>query len=336
MKRSAAISRELASSTLADTLVWDMVYPLEPWAGNDFDALARFKTAGYDMISLTIAGDEHSVGQDFERVAMARAEIEVRSSWLHLVRDIADVNVAREAGKLGVGLHFEGSRCFGREIETVEAFVCLGVRHALLAFNRANSAGSGCAEPHDGGLTMFGRRLVAEMQRVGMLLDLSHVGFRTSMDAIELATRPVMFSHSNVSAIAPSFRNLKDEQIRACAATGGVIGISGANSYLGDPEVRPQTLFAHIDYIVQMVGPEYVGLGLDVVADEQKVTEYARARPDEWPMVKDSAWAGFRYFQPEDLPNVVELMIEHGYGEQSVSAILGGNHMRVCAAAWAA
>jgi membrane dipeptidase len=325
-----------ARSLLAEALVWDMVYPLEPWAGNDLDSLARLKAAGYDMVSLTVAGDDHDVGQAFERVAAARAQIQERSDALHLVEVIEDVAASKAAGKLGVGLHFEGTRCFGRKVDAIEAFVRLGVRHTLLAFNSANSAGSGCAEPHDGGLTMFGRRLVSEMQRVGMLLDLSHVGFRTSMDAMEIAIRPVMFSHSNVAALAPSFRNLSDEQIKACAATGGVIGLSGSSSYLGDEAVRPQTLFAHLDYIVQMVGPAHVGLGLDLVVDAQKVTEYARARPDEWPMARDPDWPGFRYFPPEQLPALVEQMIGHGYDDQSVKAILGGNHQRVCAAAWAA
>ena len=323
-------------SLLSDALVWDMVYPLEPWAGNDLDSLARLKAAGYDMVSLTVAGDEHDIGQAFERVAAARAQIRARRDWLHLVEAIDDVAAAKAAGKLGVGLHFEGTRCFGRKIDTIEAFVRLGVRHSLLAFNSANSAGSGCAEPYDGGLTLFGRRLVSEMQRVGMLLDLSHVGFRTSMDAMEIASRPVMFSHSNVHALAPSFRNLRDEQIKACAATGGVIGLSGSSSYLGDEAVRPQSVVAHLDYLVQMVGPAHVGLGLDLVVDARKVSDYARARPDEWPMARDPDWPGFRYFPPEALPAVVELMIGHGYDDESVRAILGGNHHRLCAAAWAA
>lgn len=323
-----------AAQLHAEALIWDMVYPLEPWAGNDLDALIRFKDHGYNVISLTIAGDDQNLSESFRRVAAARKAVLARADVFHLVQDLADVGIAHAAGKLAVGLHFEGTRCFERNLDVIEAFVRLGVRHTLLAFNAANSAGSGCAEKCDGGLTAFGRRIVAEMQRVGMLVDLSHVGRRTSLEAIEVSSRPVMFSHSNVNAIAPSFRNVTDEQIRACAATGGVIGISGSSTYLGDWDVKAETVFRHVDYIAQMVGHEHVALGLDVVIDAEKVTDWARTRPDEWPVVLDPEWPGFRYFQPEQLPHVVELMLAHGYSEDAVRAVLGRNHIRVCRAAW--
>lgn len=325
---------ERAERLVADAFVWDMVYPLEPEAGNDIAALERWRRAGYDMISLTIAGDDQNIGEAFRRVAAARRAVLARPEALRLVHDAAEIVAARAEGRLAVGLHFEGTRCFERDLDVIEAFVRLGVRHTLLAFNSANSAGAGCAEKADGGLTAHGRRLVAEMQRVGMLLDLSHVGYRTSMDAIEASTRPVMFSHSNADAIAPSFRNLKDEQIRACAATGGVIGISASSAYLGDWAVRPETLFRHLDHIVALVGPEYVGLGLDVVIDAEAVTRIARSRPDQWPMATDPDWPGFRYLQPEQLPRLVEIMLDRGYGEAAIRAILGENHLRLCRAAW--
>lgn len=329
----AAVS-ERAKQLHADALIWDMVYPLEPWAGNDWDALGRFHASGYDVLSLTIAGDDQNVSDAFRRVAAARRAIRERSDRLHLVQEISDIEEARQNNKLAVGLHFEGTQCFERDIDVIEPFVQLGIRHTLIAFNAANAAGAGCAERSDGGLTAYGRRLVAEMQRAGMLLDLSHVGYRTSLDAIEVSTRPVMFSHSNADAIAPSFRNIKDDQIRACAASGGVIGISGSSSYLGDPEVRPESVFRHIDYIAQLVGAEHVALGLDVVINAEQVTAWARTRPDEWPIVLDPTWPGFRYFQPEQLPEVVQLMLDHGYSDTAVRGVLGENHRRVCETAW--
>lgn len=319
---------------VADALVWDMVYPLEPSVGNDLDALDRWHATGFNVVSLTIAGDDQNAGEAFRRVAAARNIVLARSDQFHLIYDIRDVGVAKDAGKLGISFHFEGTRCFERDLNVIEAFVRLGVRHTLLAFNSANCAGSGCAEKTDGGLTAFGTRLVCEMQRVGMLVDLSHVGFKTSMDTIEASTRPVIFSHSNVDAVAQSFRNLRDEQIRGCAATGGVVGLSASSEYLGDWNVRPETFFRHLDYIVQMVGPRHVGLGLDVVIDAEAVTSVARSRPDQWPMALDASWRGFRYLQPEALPELVDLMLSHGYGEDAVRSILGKNFERVCLEAW--
>jgi membrane dipeptidase len=318
---------------LRDSLVWDNVWPLEPWVGNDLDKLARFKDASYDVLSLTIAGDNHSSGEAFARVAAIRRRLRSLAGAT-LVETVEQIHQARAHGLLAVTLHFEGTRCFERNLDLVEAFYRLGVKHTLLAFNQANSAGGGCAERGDGGLTAFGHKLVAEMGRVGTLLDLSHVGRRTALQALEIASRPVVFSHSNVDALYPHYRNLTDEMIRACAATGGMVGLSGSSMYLGDPAAKTATLFRHLDHVVQLVGPEHVGLGLDVVFDAQPLMDWMRTRPDEWPDTQDPKWPGVHYATPEQLPELIDLMLEAGYGEKAVAAVLGGNLLRVCGAVW--
>jgi len=322
-----------ARTLLADSLVWDNVWPLEPWVGNDLDKLARFQEAGYDVLSLTIAGDNHSAGEAFQRVAAVRRRLRELPGAV-LVESIKQIEEARAQGLLAVTLHFEGTRCFERNVDLVEAFYRLGVKHTLLAFNQANSAGGGCAEREDGGLTSFGRKLVAEMERVGMLLDLSHCGRRTSMQALQQATRPVVFSHSNVDKLYPHYRNLTDEMIRACAATGGMVGLSGSSMYLGDPAAKTAALFRHLDHVVQLVGAEHVGLGLDVVFEAQPLMDWMRTRPEEWPDTRDPNWPGVRYATPEQLPELVDLMLAAGYGEAAVRAVLGGNLLRICGAVW--
>ena len=314
-------------------LVWDMVWPWEPWAGNDLRDLARLARNGYACVSITVAGDNHDIGEAIERVAFVRRSLCAFPEFM-LIESVRDITVARSLNKLAVSMHFEGTRCFGRNLDVIETFYKLGVRHTLLAFNSSNSSGGGCAEEADGGLTRFGRRVIAEMSRVGMLLDLSHTGYRTTMDAMEVSDRPVMFSHSNVAALCPSFRNLRDDQIAACVETGGVVGISGSSSYLGDMDCRIETVFKHIDYIVQRHGPDHAALGLDLVFNHESVTAWARDRPDEWPMVKDSNWPGFRYVQPESVHELVGVMLAHGYDEMSIRKILGENHVRVCEQVW--
>jgi membrane dipeptidase len=286
------------------------------------------------VLSLTLAGDNHDTGEAMQRVAAARREVFSRPEELLLVESVADIRRARCEGKLGIAFHFEGTRCFQRNLDVVEAFYRLGVRHTLLAFNQANSAGGGCAEKRDGGLTNYGRQLVREMERVGMLLDLSHTGRGTAMDALAMATRPTVFTHSNADAIAPHFRNLKDEQALACAATGGLVGVSSSNEYLGVAQSSPEAIFRHIDYYVELVGPSHVGLGLDVVFDAKALSDWIRTRPDEWPGKDDPGWSGFTYGLPEDGPRVTELMVKHGYSEDSIRKILGENYLRICAEVW--
>jgi membrane dipeptidase len=321
------------ASFLRDALVWDNIWPLEPDAGNDYPRLAEFKAAGWNAISLTVAGDNHSIGSAFQRVASAKRRIG-ELDYCVLAETADDVEQAAATNRLAVLMHFEGTRCFERDLDVVEPFFDLGIRHTLLAFNSANSAGGGCAEKEDGGLTRFGRRLVAEMERVGMLLDLSHTGCRTSLEALDAATRPTVFSHSNAHAVAKHFRNVTDEQIQACARTGGLIGLSGSSGYLGERYATPQAMFRHVDHIVQLVGIEHVGLGLDIVFDADALNAWVRSRPDEWPGTDSPDWPGFSYAQPSQLGELVDLMLANGYTELDVRKFLGENYMRIARLLW--
>ncbi|PWE17783.1 peptidase M19 [Marinicauda salina] len=327
---------DAAAALVRDSLVWDMVFPYEPSVGNDLDKLAVCREAGYSFISLTVAGDNHDSGEAVRRVAAARRAVREREGC-RLVERVADIDAARAAGELAVALHFEGTRCLERDLDLVEAFYALGVRHNLLAFNVGNSVAGGCTEgDRDRGLTAFGRRVVAEMERVGMLVDLSHTGGASALEALEMATRPAIFSHSNAAAVADSFRNVTDAHIRACVETGGVIGISGSSVYLGDPECSTETIFRHIDHICQVAGsPAHVGIGFDVVFDAQAVNEYAESRPDEWPMVREPGWRGFHYVRPGQLPEIVERLLKAGWRDDDVRGFLGENFRRVCAEVWA-
>lgn len=320
-----------AEQLYRQAIVWDNVWPLEPWCGNDFDSLQKFIAAGVTAVSITVAGDNHNAGETIQRIAAVRRQILHDPRRYVLVERLSDITEAKRSGQLALTLHFEGTRCFERNLDLVEAYFRLGVRHALLAFNLANSVGGGCAEAHDGGLTSFGRRLVTEMERVGMLVDLSHTGYRTGMDVMEMANRPVIFSHSNSAALHAHFRNLTDEQARACAATGGVIGISASTQYLGGTEASAEAIVRHLDYYAQLIGPQHVALGLDLVFNAAAVDAYMRARPDEWPMTKDPAWPGCRYARPEQILELTEILLARGYDAEDVLDILGRNYLRIYA-----
>jgi membrane dipeptidase len=323
-----------AMRLIASSIVWDNVLPLEVWCGNDYDRLGDFVASGYTAVSLTLAGDNQNISEAVQRVAAARRRILCDPQRFVLIESADDVSRAKREGKLAVGFHFEGTRCFERNLDVVEAFYCLGVRQTILAFNQSNSVGCGCVESNDSGLTTFGRKLVRELSRVGMLVDLSHTGHRTSFDAMAIAGKPCVFSHSNAYTLHPHFRNIRDDQLAECAAGGGVVGISSANEYLGCATVTPEAIFRHLDYIVQKVGSKNVGFGFDIVFDPQAMNRYARERPDEWPMVKDPAWTGFAYGTPAMLTKIVALMIDAGYPTEAVRDVLGQNWMRVCQQVW--
>jgi membrane dipeptidase len=250
------------------------------------------------------------------------------------VQSVEDIAAAKKAGKLAVVLQFEGTRCFERDLNLIDVFYALGVRQTLLAFNSANCTGGGCAESADGGLTPYGRRFIREAERVGMLIDLSHVGRKTSLDALDIAQKPMVFSHSNANAVHNCFRNIDDVQARACARTGGLVGISGSSEYLGDIKCTTETLFRHLDHYVQLLGAAHVGLGFDVVFNAEPLSRWVRNRPDEWPMAQDPAWPGFQYAVPEQLTDLVGLMLAKGYPEDAIQDILGRNTLRVCAQVW--
>ena len=311
-----------------------MVWPWEPWCGNDLGKLERFRAAGHNIVSITVAGDNHNIGEAVQRIAAIKRELGAFSDTVALCRTVAEIDAAVADGKLAALLHFESTRCFERILDMVAAFYELGIGMALLAFNQSNSAGGGCMEVEDGGLTHFGRSLVAEMGRVGMLLDLSHCGHHTAMLAMEHATKPCVFTHSNAAALIPHPRNISDEEVRACAATGGMVGISGSSMYHGDPDCSPQTLFRHLDHFVSLVGPDHVGLGIDSVFDPEAISAFIRARPDEWPEARDPDWAGVKMALPEDLVGLTACMLEAGYDDDAIRAILGGNWRRICQAVW--
>jgi membrane dipeptidase len=317
-----------------EAIVWDNVWPLEPDCGNGLDKLPLFSKAGVTVLSLTIAGDNQDIGEAAQRLAAVRRQVLANPAQLILVAGIDDVHRAKATGRLAITFHFEGTRCFERNLDMVEPFFQLGVKHTLLAFNLANSAGGGCAEKSDGGLTRFGQRLIGECERVGMVIDLSHTGYRTTMEAMERATRPMLFTHSNSATIHPHFRNLSDEQVRACAATGGLVGVSGSSQYLGAPRATTEAIMRHIDHYVQTVGPRHVGLGLDLVFDAGAVDAYMRARPDEWPMTLDPSWPGSHYAQPSQIPELTQSMLDRGYDRSAVLDILGGNYLRIYGEAW--
>jgi membrane dipeptidase len=342
--RQDLVPPSTASEIIAASDVWDMTVPWMPvyW---EMDTLARFKRAGFTYVSLTL--QEWPPTFDNTQLSIERFKelASAESAWLMFGNSLADIDRGRREGKLVLGINSQETLPIGDDLARIEALHALGVRHMLLAYNIRNLVADGCAERADAGLSNFGRQVVLEMNRVGILVDGSHTGRRSSLEAIDLSARPVIFSHSNAYSLCPHIRNIRDDQIRACAARGGVVGVVGVGSFLGDVEARAESVFRHIDYIASMVGPEHVGIGSDYgksmpYKDYPSVWEAYSATHKSWPD-PTNAWPDptgsqipldeSRCFQPEQLVDLVEIMLAHGYSVEVVKGILGGNFRRVYA-----
>ncbi len=207
----------------------------------------------------------------------------------------------------------------------------MGVKQMLFAYNKNNISGGGCLDA-DVGLTSYGKQLVKKCNDVGIVIDCSHVGYRTSMDIMELSQYPVVFSHSNPSGLIDHPRNITDEQIIACANKNGVIGINGIGIFLGNNDIRTEKIVEHIDYVAQLVGAEHVGIGLDCVFDLAEVQSFVENNPNSFPA--ELGFDNVAIAQPEQFPEIGSLLSLRGYSENDINHILGENFLRIAKTVW--
>jgi membrane dipeptidase len=328
-----------ARALLARTLVWDnhgCMPVARPHDTSFLPLLQRYREAGVDAAILNIGFGDQSVEDHLRTLATMRHWLLSHGDRYALIDAPNDIERARAEGKLAVGFDIEGANAIGDQLSLIQTYHALGVRWMLLAYNRNNRVGGGCQDD-DGGLTAFGRDVIAEMERVGMVLCLSHTGHRTVRDALAVATRPVIFSHSNPSAVHAHPRNIPDELIRACAATGGVVGINGVGNFLGrfdgHDDIRSETFARHVDHVVQLVGPKHVSIALDYVFDLGELETYFEQMKHTFPPEMGYS-ARPAFVAPEQLPEIVATLLGWGYREADLADILGGNLMRVARQVW--
>lgn len=311
------------------SLVWDShaCFPLKPNA--DLTELKRYRDCGVNFVSINIGMDMDSFENILQVLAGYRNFIRSHPDDYMLALSVRDILHAKEAGKLAIAFDLEGSEPLLGNLNLISFYYDLGVRQMLLAYNKDNRASGGCVEGRIG-LTDFGRDVVREMNRVGMVVDASHMAHRATMEVFELSKDPVIFSHSNPAGVRDHVRNISDEQIIACARTGGVIGINGIGDFLGG--TRSEKVVEHIEYVINLAGPEHVGIGLDYVVDKQELMDYVTGHPEIFPPDKMKDLLAF--VEPEQFPEFTDLLYKKGYSEEVIGGILGGNFMRVAEAVW--
>ena len=324
-----------ATALYRDALVWDNHSGFDPRPDFDLEHLRDWTRAGVNYLSINVGYDVIDWQVAVRNLASYISWFEQRADRFVLVRHADDILEAKRAGKLAITFDLEGMGALNGETAMVSLFYRLGVRQMLVAYNRNNLAGGGCHD-EDRGLTDFGRRVIAEMNGVGMMVDCSHTGHRTTMEVMEMATHPVIFSHSNPKSLRAHGRNITDDQIRACARTGGVIGINGIGLFLADRNATTATMVDCLEYIRNLVGADHVGIGLDYSppALEDALNDQLAAHQDYWPASEYADQGPSHDASPSQIREIAAMLPARGWSDADTRKVLGGNFLRVARAVW--
>ena len=250
----------------------------------------------------------------------------------------ADIGRAKAEGKTGIILGFQNVSAFEDKLEYVGFFKGQGVGIVQIAYNTQNLVGTGCYESKDGGLSDFGHDVVAEMNRVGIMCDLSHVGTRTSEDVIRASTKPVCYSHCLPSGLKEHPRNKADGELRFIAEHGGFIGVTMFTPFLRKGTASTVDDYVEaIDYVIDLAGEDCVGIGTDFTQDQPRAffdylthdKGYGRRLTDFGEIVNP---AGLRTIG--EFPNLTDAMQRAGWPEGKVRKVIGENWMRVLKEVW--
>ena len=287
---------------------------------------------GIDVCVYAISGDSYSHTQNtgryletaLENIDMFLEEAPKSEGMISLIKTKSDLPEKVRPGNVAFILHFEGGMPLQGSIHQLRNFYRLGLRSMQLTWNFRNELGDGVWENRTrGGLTRFGVAVIKEMNRLGMVVDLSHMNREGFYQSLEAAEAPLMVSHANSCGMLDHPRNLADDQVKAIAKQGGIVGIMALPDRVAKKDATLEDLLKHLDYMVNLVGVEHLALGLDFIKYDGPRTLKDQHHPlHERTYVKD-------FEEIEDMPKLVEGLIRHGYKEEEIALILGGNHLRV-------
>ncbi|WP_297730327.1 membrane dipeptidase [uncultured Maricaulis sp.] len=272
-------------------------------------------------------------------VARMNAYAAERPDVFRRIDGVSDLDQIQDEGRIGYIVGIQNAHHFNSPND-VNEFYNLGQRVSQLTYNSQNRIGSGATERVDGGVSRFGVAIIERMNEVGMAVDVSHCGDRTTLDAFELSSAPALITHSNVRALAGNHPRAKsDEAIRAMARAGGVMGITGVRNFVRDREPTTiEHLLDHYDHVANLVGIEHVGIGSDMDADgydDVPPAAYERLRSGY-----DESYA-FRgridtddFDHPRKIFDLTEGLIRRGYSDADIELVLGGNFRRALGNIW--
>ncbi|MGD0689242.1 MAG: membrane dipeptidase [Candidatus Bathyarchaeia archaeon] len=279
-------------------------------------------------------------------------------SKMRLVRTVQELRKAKQEGAIAVILGSQGAGFLGLDLSSLDFFQRLGMRTMQPTYQRRNQFGSGCGERNDDGLSRLGVDWVESMNKLGMVISLSHVGYKTSMEVMEISKHSVVFDHSNPKALCNHVRNIADEQIQTCAEKGGVIGLTPLSMFVSDSKRSDQLgvsdYIKHIDYVADLVGVDHVGIGLDLaerhyrtadmILEERRMlpgitSKFVEEVEDEFIKSGREKLSFGELYMPwltsmSKMPVITDALLGAGYSEQNVKKILGANFLRVFEKVW--
>ena len=299
--------------------------------------LRELREGGVDAVHVTIAYHETF------REAVANLEawnrrFERHPDLIRRVRTGEDVRRARAEGRTGVVFGFQNPSPIEDDIGLVEVWHDLGVRFMQLSYNNQSLLATGCYEAEDPGITRMGREVISEMNRVGMIVDMSHSAERSTLQAIALSSRPIAITHANPSAWHPALRNKSDRVLDALAESGGMLGVSLYPHHLrGGSNATLQDLCDMIARTAERMGPGRIGFGSDLCQDQPdsvvewmrvgrwtKGVDYGEGSADRPGFPATPDW--FR--DNRDWPNLEAGLRAAGFSDEEVAGIMGENWLR--------
>ena len=303
----------------------------------------RLRAGNITAINATVATWENFV-QTMAHLSAWMRRFRERDDILQ-VKETADIYTAKEQGKTGIILSFQNASPIENELDRLGLFLALGVRVIQLTYHETNLLGSGCWERTDGGLSNFGVDAVREMNRLGIVIDLSHVGPKTTMDAIEMSEQPVAITHANARSFCGHPRNKEEDALQLLAEKGGVVGATSFANFL--PRGFDSTVEDFVDAIddmVERVGIDHVAIGTDSTHDQplefwhyigsQQGTKFPSTFADGSVPYTELSFQPKGIDSPAEFPNLAEALVNRGYSAEDITKLLGGNWMNLFERVW--
>ncbi len=308
--------------------------------------LERYRSSGITVLHIATGvgtGQADAYRQVLEWLAFYNGFIAHHGRDFQRIDSTAAIGEAKRSGRIGILLGIQNSEHF-RTANDIQFFYNLGQRISQLTYNSRNRIGNGSTERRDEGLSNFGVEIVERMNEVGMAVDVSHCGDRTTLDAFESSRKPVLITHSNCRAISGHPRCKSDEAIRRMAKSGGVMGITGVRMFVTSSE--PTTIehvIDHFDHVKKLAGPQYLGIGSDIDLDgydampaDQRARLRAfyrnRAGADTYGFRDKDDIEGLNH--PKRVFDLTDALLRRGYTAAEVRGILGENFLRVLRVIW--
>jgi membrane dipeptidase len=328
------------------TQLYDKAIVIDGLNISNWDSPAVFedlRSGGVTAINATVSTWENFL-QTMDQITIWMRRFRERDDIIQ-VKDIDGIRAAKDQDKTGIILSFQNASPIENDLDRLGLFHALGVRTIQLTYHERNLLGNGCWERRDEGLSNFGVDAVREMNQLGILIDLSHVGDQTTLEAIETSQKPVAITHANARSFCDHPRNRTEEALKLLADKGGVVGACSFAPFLPNGHDSTVDDFINaIDNMVDRIGIDHVGIGTDNTQDQpiefwhyiaaQQGTKFPSTFADDSVPYPELCFQPVGMETPAKFPLLAEALLTRGYSAEDAVKILGGNWLRLFEEVW--